>query len=70
MDENKDRPAKDSQFVLLPCGNCKSEDVYYQHTVTGGSKQFRVKCGGCGQRTAWWGAKHNAQLDWNGRFAK
>lgn len=27
MDHNVDKPVSDSQFVLLPCGNCKSEDA-------------------------------------------
>lgn len=29
---------------------------------------YRVKCGGCGQVTPWWGCKHDAQLDWNRRY--
>lgn len=28
----------------------------------------RVKCPGCGQSTPWFKAKHDAQMDWNGRF--
>lgn len=64
------KPEPDSQFKLLDCGNCGSSDVVYIQTNTGGKEQYRVRCRFCGQRTPWWGCRHDAQADWNGRFGK
>ncbi len=55
----------DSQYRLRRCGNCKSEDVVYIRTNSGGKEQFHARCRSCGQRTPWWGCRHDAQLDWN-----
>lgn len=70
MPNSIEKPLPDSQFRLLPCKGCKSYDVGYQETVTGGRKNYRVKCIGCGQRTPWWPCRHDAQIDWNSRFGE
>lgn len=62
-------PDNDSQFKLLPC-RCGGKEARYQETITGGREQHRVKCPDCGQRTPWFHCRHDAQLDWNGRFGK
>lgn len=64
------KPEPDSQFKLLDCGNCGSADVVYIQANTGGKEQYRVRCRFCGQRTPWFGCRHDAQLDWNGRFGR
>lgn len=62
------KPEPDSQYRLLGCGNCKSMDVVYIQANTGGKVQYRVRCRFCGQRTPWFNCRHDAQVDWNGRF--
>lgn len=62
-------PEPDSQFKLLPC-RCGGQNVGYQSTITGGKKEHRAKCPDCGQRTPWFQCRHDAQVDWNGRFWK
>ena len=64
------RPAPDSQFRLLGCGNCGSQDVVYIQATTGGKAQYLARCRPCGQRTPWFGCRHDAQMDWNGRFGR
>ena len=64
------KPEPDSQYRLLGCGNCKSKDVVYIQANTGGKVQYRARCRFCGQRTPWFGCRHDAQADWNGRFGK
>lgn len=66
---NEFTPDNDSQFKLLPC-SCGGKSVRYQSTITGGREQHRAKCPDCGQRTPWFNCRHEAQLDWNGRFGK
>lgn len=63
-------PDQESQFRLLQCRNCGSTKPGYQESCAGERLVFRVKCGGCGQLTPWWGCKHDAQMDWNQRFGK
>lgn len=64
-----DKPPADSQYRLLPC-NCGADEAGYQVWPTEGRHWFRVKCPGCGQETPYWANKHEAQLDWNGRFGR
>lgn len=70
MNGNLDKPDLESQFLLLPCGACRGEDVVYVQFNTGGQRLYLAKCRGCGQRTPWYGCKHDAQVDWNERFGR
>lgn len=70
MIDKNGKPAQDSQFRLIPCRSCKNDNAVYQERVTGGKKNYRVKCLGCGQRTPWWPCRHDAQIDWNSRFGE
>ena len=59
----QNKPDPDSQFRLLPCPECKSEDVVYVHNQ---EKQLvRVRCRFCGKHTPWFGCCHDAQARWN-----
>ena len=51
MGYETDKPQEDSQFRLLRCCGCHSEDVVYIQVTTGGQPQYRVRCRFCGQRT-------------------
>lgn len=63
-------PEQDSQYRLLRCRGCRRAVAGYQQTQEGPRTIYRVKCGGCGQVTPWWGCKHDAQLDWNRRYGE
>lgn len=60
-------PDMESQFRVVACGNCGCAGVGYQQEESK-EHRWRVKCPGCGQSTPWFKAKHDAQMDWNGRF--
>lgn len=60
-------PDQESQYRLLTCGNCGCTEAGYQEDVSK-ARLYRVKCPGCGQITPWFSCKHDAQIDWNGRF--
>ena len=64
------KPQEDSWFRLLRCCGCHSEDVVYIQVTTGGQPQYRARCRFCGRRTPWYSCKHDAQVDWNGRFGE
>lgn len=55
----------DSQYRLRPCQKCKSDDVVYIQSKSGGMLTYRVRCRSCGQRTPWRMCRHDAQADWN-----
>lgn len=55
----------DSQYRLIPCRKCKSDDVVYIRFTSGGMQTYRVRCRSCGQRTPWRMCRHDAQRDWN-----
>ena len=48
MGYETDKPQEDSQFRLLRCCGCHSEDVVYIQVTTGGQPQYRVRCRFCG----------------------
>lgn len=60
-------PAPDSQWRLLPCKKCKSDNVAYVHYNGRGGAAWRVECFDC-DHTVDNGNKvrHDAQLHWNG----
>lgn len=64
---NLEVPDVESQFRLVQCRNCLCEQVGYQRDVSR-ARMWRVKCPGCGQITPWFECRHDAQIDWNGRF--
>lgn len=70
MQTSIEKPLPDSQFRLLPCKGCKSNEVGYQTSTVSIGEAYRVKCLDCGQRTPWWPCKHDAQIDWNSKFGE
>lgn len=56
----------DSQYRLLRCPKCKSDNVAYVHYNGLGGAAWRVTCFGCGY-TVDKGNKvrHDAQVNWN-----
>ena len=58
-------PAPDSQYRLVPCKKCQSDNVAYEHYNGRGGAKWRVKCFDCG-RTVDKGCRvrHDAQLAW------
>ena len=60
------KPAQDSQYRLLPCPKCKSDNVAYVHYDGKGGAAWRVTCFSCGY-TVDKGNKvrHDAQVNWN-----
>ena len=61
------KPDPDSHFRLLPC-ECTSTDVAYHKADKGmGAPLWRVKCNACGKTCPPRLARHQAQIEWNGR---
>ena len=60
------RPESDSQFRLVPCGKCRSDNVAYVKYLDANQEKFRVSCFDCGC-TVQTGAEcaHDAQIAWN-----
>jgi uncharacterized protein (UPF0303 family) len=60
------RPESDSQYRLVACGQCKSDNVAYVKYQNNGRVRFRVSCFDCGC-TVQTGAEcaHDAQVAWN-----
>lgn len=60
------KPEPDSHFLLLPCPECKSDNVAYVGYMLGGLEPWRVQCFDCGhtvdKQTIF---RHNAQRHWN-----
>lgn len=61
------KPEPDSQYRLLHCKKCQSDNVAYVHYNGRGGASWRVKSFDCGH-TVDKGNKvrHDAQLNWNG----
>lgn len=61
-------PEPDSQFRLLPCP-CGSTEVEYTRRITTPPRrlEWAVRCRTCGKMSRYWMAKHNAQIEWNGK---
>lgn len=60
------KPEADSQYKLLPCPECESDDVAYEAYQDGDRELWRVRCFGCGHcvdgKTD---VRHDAQQLWN-----
>ena len=60
-------PAPDSQYRLVPCKKCQSDNVAYEHYNGRGGAKWRVKCFDCGHTVDKGNTvRHDAQLAWNG----
>ena len=60
------KPDPDSQYRLLPCKKCKSDNVAYVHYNGRGGAKWRVECFDCGHTVdKGYKVRHHAQLAWN-----
>lgn len=60
------KPDLDSQYKLLPCKKCKSDNVAYVHYNGKGGAKWRVECFDCGHAVDKGNkVRHDAQLNWN-----
>ena len=60
------KPEPDSQFRLVPCPECKSDDVAYEAYSKGNLEPWRVRCFGCGRVVDKHAeCRHDAQRFWN-----
>lgn len=60
-------PDPDSQWRLVPCKKCKSNNVVYVHYEARGGEAWRVECFDCGCKVDKGNrVRHDAQLAWNG----
>lgn len=60
------KPELDSQFRLVPCPECKSDDVAYEAYSKGALEPWRVRCFGCGRVVDKQAVcRHDAQRFWN-----
>ena len=60
------KPAQDSQFRLLHCPKCKSDNVAYVHYNGKGGAKWRVECFDCGHTVDKGNTvRHDAQVAWN-----
>ena len=59
-------PAHDSQYRLLPCPKCKSDNVAYVHYNGVDGEAWRVTCFSCGHTVDKCNkVRHDAQVNWN-----
>ena len=59
-------PDPDSQFKLLPCKKCGSDNVAYVHYNGRGGAKWRVECFDCGHTVDKGNTvRHDAQVNWN-----
>ena len=59
-------PETDSQYRLVPCKKCQSDNVAYEHYNGRGGAKWRVRCFGCGHTVDKGNTvRHDAQLAWN-----
>lgn len=61
------KPEPDSHFRLIPCGNCKGNNVAYVKYLDKDRVRYRVSCFDCGntvepEKAA---CAHDVQLVWN-----
>ena len=63
-------PDRDSQYKLLPCFNCGSEQVAYEFAARGRRTPKRVRCQSCGLSLTndSNGTMHDLQILWNRRY--
>lgn len=59
------KPATDSQFLLLPCPVCQSDNVAYVQKKTNGTELWHGCCFDCGLTGEGAAVMHDAQLLWN-----
>lgn len=60
------KPDFDSQFRLVPCPECESDDVAYEAYKKGTQEPWRVRCFGCGHVVDKQAeCRHDAQQFWN-----
>lgn len=60
------KPDLDSQYKLLPCKKCGSDNVAYVHYNGRGGAAWRVECFDCGHTVDKGNrVRHDAQLNWN-----
>lgn len=61
------KPEPDSHFRLVPCKECKSDNVAYVKYLDADREKFRVSCFDCGHTVKPENADcaHDAQLVWN-----
>lgn len=56
----------DSQFRLLPCAECGSDNVAYVEYKKGAQEPWRVQCFDCGHMVDKQSVcRHQAQMHWN-----
>lgn len=56
----------DSQYRLVPCKKCGSDNVAYVHYNSRGGAAWRVKCFSCGHTVDKGNrVRHDAQINWN-----
>ena len=58
------KPAPDSQFLLLRCPVCDSDNVAYMQTA-GDGELWHVRCFDCGFTGDGSAGRHDAQMIWN-----
>lgn len=59
-------PDPDSQYRLLPCKKCGSDNVAYVHYDSRGGDAWRVQCFDCGHIVdKGYKVRHDAQVAWN-----
>lgn len=63
------KPEPDSHFRLVPCRNCKGDNVAYVKYLDKDRERFRISCFDCGNTVQPENAAcaHDAQLIWNGK---
>ena len=60
------KPAQDSQFRLLPCPKCKSDNVAYVHYNCNCGTVWRCECFDCGYTVDKGNTvRHDVQQMWN-----
>lgn len=60
------KAAPDSQYRLLPCKKCNSDNVAYVHYNGRGGAKWRVECFDCGYTVDKGNTvRHDAQIVWN-----
>ena len=58
-------PAKDSHFRLLPCPECKGDNVAYIQVKANDGDLWHGKCFDCGYTGKGAAVRHDAQIFWN-----
>ena len=60
------KPDPDSQYRLVPCKKCQSDNVAYVHYNGRGGAKWRVQCFDCGHTVDKGNTgRHDAQINWN-----